>query len=60
MTTFAAIGGVLGAIALAGLARDRVSGRRRPVRSHRDGSAAATLRYHREVGDTTNQHFIVP
>ena len=52
MTMVAVIAGVLAAVGLAGLARDRVLGRRRPEPPNGAGAADPTLRYYGQVRES--------
>ena len=55
MVTFAIVAGLLGAVGAAGLARDRVLGRRRREPPNGAGAADPTLRYYGEVRES-HQH----
>jgi hypothetical protein len=59
MTTLAVVAGIVGVVAVAGLLRDRLRGRRPSEPPNGMGSNDPTLRYHRDVADSTNQHGIV-
>ena len=54
MTVLAVLGGTVALVAVAGLARDRLLGRRRPEQPNGLGVDDPTLRYYRDVHDQQN------
>ena len=58
MTTLAVVAGIVGVVGVAGLLRDRLRGRRPAEPPNGLGGNDPTLRYYRDVGDSTDQHGI--